>query len=161
MTRRRLVRVSGLAMAVTFALVGAVFLLAPGGVLAAFNWAGRALQLPESPTDAFTLYLALAVAYMYVVTVLALQMARHPDVRVYPWLLVQAKMASALVCLGLFAFQEQQLIYFANFAVDGTIAALVWWIALRHAPEAEPATAESPRESRGRETAAAAPEQPR
>ena len=134
MTRRRLVRASGTVLAATFALVGVVFLVIPGGVLGAINWAGRALGLPQSPTAAFTLYLALAVAYMYVVSLLAWQMARHPDVRAYPWILVQAKAASALVCLALFAFQEQYLIYLANFAVDGAIAVFVWWIALRPAP---------------------------
>jgi hypothetical protein len=121
-------------LAATFALVGVVFLVIPGGVLGAFNWAARPLGLPQSPTAAFTLYLALAVAYMYVVTVLAWQIARHPDVRAYPWVLVQAKAASALVCLALFAVQEQYLIYLANFAVDGAIAVCVWWIALRPAP---------------------------
>ncbi len=131
MTNRHLVRVTGLALAATFAVVGVVFLFTPNGVLAAFNWAGRALGLPESPTDAFTLYLALAVAYMYVVMVLAWQMARHPDSRAYPWVLVQAKAASALVCLALFAVQEQHLIYLVNAIVDGGIAAFVWWVALR------------------------------
>ena len=46
-------------------------------------------------------------------------------------MLVQAKAASALVCLALFAAQDQHLIYLANAAIDGTIAVLVWVIALR------------------------------
>ena len=134
MRRRQLVRATGRVLAATFALVGVVFLVIPGGVLGAFNWAGRALGLPQSATAAFTLYLALAAAYMYAVTVVAWQMARRPDVRAYPWILVQAKAASALVCLVLFAVQEQYLIYLANFAVDGAIAVFVWWIALRPVP---------------------------
>ncbi len=139
MTRRRLVQISGVVLAVTFAVVGIVFLVIPGAVLAAFNWTGRGLGLPQSPTQAFTLYLALAVAYMYVVTVLAWQMARHPDVRAYPWVLVQAKAASALVCIVLFAAQAHYLVYLANFAVDGAIAVFVWGLALRQAPRNEPA----------------------
>jgi hypothetical protein len=68
-----------------------------------------------------------------VVTLLAWQTARHPEVRWFPWLLVQAKGASALICLGLFALQEQYLIYLANFVVDGGIALIIWWLCLRPA----------------------------
>jgi hypothetical protein len=50
---------------------------------------------------------------------------------VFPWLLVQAKAASAVVCLGLFVLQEQYLLYLANFVVDGAIALFVWWLCLR------------------------------
>lgn len=136
---------TGVALAVTFAVVGIVFLVIPGAVLAAFNWAGRGLGLPQSTTQAFTLYLALAVAYMYLVTVLAWQMARHPEVRAYPWVLVQAKAASALVCIVLFAAQAHYLIYLVNFAVDGAIAVFVWALALRRAPRDEPVAAQAPR----------------
>jgi len=58
--------------------------------------------------------------------------------RTYPWVLVQAKAASALVCLGLFALQEQYLLYLANFVVDGAIALVVWWLCLRPAGRAAP-----------------------
>jgi hypothetical protein len=126
-----LTRLTGASLAVSFAFVGMVFLLVPGRVLALFNTAGDVLGLPASPTDAFTLYLALAVGYMYVVTVLAVQMTRRPQVTAYPWVLVQAKAASALVCLVLFVAQDHYLVYLANAAVDGTIAALVWMIAVR------------------------------
>jgi hypothetical protein len=139
--RRRLIEVSGAGLAVTFAVVGILFLVVPGDVLAAFNRLARELGWPESPTAAFTLYLALAAAYMYVVTVLAVQMARHPEERVYPWLLAQAKAASALLSLGLFALQEPYVIYLANFLVDGAIAVFVWWLCLsgRAVEEAPPA----------------------
>ena len=126
-----LVRLMGATLAPTFAVVGVVFLLIPGRVLALFNAVGDQVGLPPSPTDAYTLYLTLAVAYMYVVTVLAVQMARHPRVTAYPWVLVQAKAASALVCLVLFVAQDQYLIYVANAAVDGAIAVLVWAAAVR------------------------------
>jgi hypothetical protein len=128
--RERLVRLTGYGLAVTFAVVGVIFLVIPGDVLALFNWAGRRVGLPEAPTHAYTLYLALAVAYMYVVTVLAWRIARQPQVRAYPWVLVQAKAASALVCLALFAVQAQYLIYIVNCAVDGAIAVFVFWLCL-------------------------------
>jgi hypothetical protein len=131
LTRLRLVRVSGAGLAVTFAVVGVLFLVIPADVLAAFNWLGRQLGWPETTTEPYTLYLALALAYMYVVTVLALQMARHPAERIYPWVLVQAKAASALICIGLFALQAHYVIYLANFLVDCAIAAFVWWLCLR------------------------------
>lgn len=129
--RQSLVRLLGATLAPTFALVGVVFLLIPGRVLALFNAVGDQLGLPPSPTDAYTLYLTLAIAYMYVVTVLAVQMARHPRATAYPWVLVQAKAASALVCLVLFVAQDQYLIYIANAAVDGAIAVIVWTAAVR------------------------------
>jgi hypothetical protein len=122
---------TGLGLVGTFAVVGVIFLAIPGKVLAAFNWLAAGLGWPESTTQPHTLFLAVAVAYMYVVTVLAWQMARHPDVRWFPWILVQAKAASAIVCIGLFALQEQYLLYLANFVVDGGIAVLVWLLCLR------------------------------
>lgn len=123
----------GLGMAGTFAAVGVVFAAIPSKVLAAFNWLAGGLGWPESTTEPYTLYLALAIAYMYVVTLLAWQMARHPEERVYPWVLAHAKAASALICIALFALQEQYLLYLANFVVDGAIALFVWWLCLRAA----------------------------
>lgn len=134
-------------MAVTFAAVGVVFLVVPGEVLALFDRVGDGLGAPASTTEAFTLYLALAVAYMYVVTLLAVQMARRPQVRAYPWLLVQAKAASAVLCLVLFAAQDQYLVYAANALIDGLIAVFVWALALRGVPEGVPQGATTARAS--------------
>lgn len=133
-SRESVVRALGITMATTFAAVGAVFLLVPGGVLDVLNRVGAVFGMPASPTQAFTLFLALAVAYMYVVTVLAVQMARHPGARAYPWLLVQAKSATAVLCLILFLTQAQYLAYAANAVVDGFIAVSVWVLAVRGAP---------------------------
>jgi hypothetical protein len=134
--RIRLTRLAGLGLAGTFALVGIIFLSIPDKVLAAFNWLAAGLGWPASTTDGHTLYLALAAGYMYLVTVLAWKMARHPSDRVFPSLLVHAKAASAIICLGLFALHEQYLLYLANFVVDGAIAATIWWLCLRPAREA-------------------------
>jgi hypothetical protein len=90
------------------------------------------LWWPATTTAPYTLFLAPALAYVYVVTLLAWQMG-GPHERVYPWVLTQAKAASAVICLGLFALQEQYLLYLANFVVDGAIAILVWWLCLRTA----------------------------
>lgn len=129
--RERLIRLTGIALAGTFAVVGALFLVIPGQVLAAFNWLSSGVGLPTARSDGQAFYPALAVAYMYVVALLAWMMARRPSERVYPWLLVHAKAASSLLSLALFAIDERYLIYLANFAVDGAIALLVWWLCLR------------------------------
>ncbi len=131
MNRDRLTRMCGYSLAGTFAVVGIIFLAIPDKVLAAFNWLAAGIDWPLSPADGHTLYLALAVGYMYAVTLLAWKLARHPGERVYPSLLVHAKAASAVVCLGLFAIQGHYLLYLANFVVDGAIAAFVWWLCLR------------------------------
>jgi hypothetical protein len=134
--RTRLIRLTGFGLAITFAVVGVVFLAIPDKVLAAFNWLADGLGWPASTTEGYTLFLALAAGYMYLVTVLAWKIARHPGERVYPSLLVHAKAASAVICLGLFAFQEQYLLYLVNFVVDGGIALAVWWLCLRPAKAA-------------------------
>ncbi len=124
MVNIRLVKMTGYGLAVTFAAVGLIFATIPTEVLAAFNRLAAGLGWPESSTEPYTLYLGLALAYMYMVTVLAWQTARHPLVRWFPWMLVQAKGASAVICLFLFALQEQYVIYLANLVVDGAIAVL-------------------------------------
>jgi hypothetical protein len=136
----RLIRLAGAGMAATFAVVGAIFLAIPDQVLAAFDYLARGLGWPQSPTEAHTLFLALAVGYMYVVTVLAVQLARRPREHAWPWLLAQAKGVSALLSLALFLFGGWYLICLANFLVDGSLAAGVWWLCLRgRAPAARPA----------------------
>ncbi len=62
---------------------------------------------------------------MYLVTVLAVMMFRHPESRVYPALLIHAKLASAVLSLALFLVQAHYLIYVANFIVDGCLGILV------------------------------------
>jgi MoaA/NifB/PqqE/SkfB family radical SAM enzyme len=137
--RERLIRLTGHLLAGTFAAVGMIFLILPGRVLAAFNWLSAGIGLPAAPTRGYAFYLALAVAYMYVVTLLAWMMARRPSERVYPWLLVHAKAASSLLSLLLFAVDQQYLIYIANFVVDGAIALLVFGLCLRRGAHHDPA----------------------
>ena len=129
--KERLITITGLMLAGTFAVVGAIFLIVPGEVLAAFNWLSSGIGLPAAPVDRLAFYPALAVAYMYVVTLLSWMMARRPRERVFPWLLVNAKAASSLLSLALFVIDDQYLIYLANFAVDGVISLFVWWLCLR------------------------------
>ena len=122
---------TGCSLAVTFAVVGADIRGHPRQGARRIQLAGRRAGLAGVDHASRTPSISLsALGYMYVVTLLAWQMARHPEVRVFPWLLVHAKAASAVVCLGLFALQEQYLLYLANFVVDGAIALFVWWLCL-------------------------------
>jgi hypothetical protein len=129
--RDGLVRLVGYGLAVSFALVGLLFLTIPADVLGALNAIGARLGLPDAPRAGHGLYLVLAVAYMYVVTLLATGMARRPGERAYPTVLVHAKAASALLSIALFVAHEQYFAYLANFALDGAIAVLVYWVGVR------------------------------
>jgi hypothetical protein len=124
----KLYRASALALTGGFVIVGALFLAIPDGVLAFFNRLSSPLGLPEAPPVGHHFFLALASGYMYLVSILAWLMFRHPQNKAYPGLLVQAKLATSLLSLGFFIAHRPFLIYLANFLVDGLIAAGVWWI---------------------------------
>jgi hypothetical protein len=110
-----------LLLAIVFALVGLTFLLAADGVLAFFNQLSHYVGLPASPTQGTGFFLILAVGYMYLVTLLAYLMYRHPDDAWFPALLTHGKLASAVLSLGLFLFHRRFLIYLTNGLVDGLL----------------------------------------
>lgn len=111
----------GLGLAVLFAVVGLLFLCIPGGVLAFFNTLSKPLGLPLAPKESGVIFHALAVGYMYLVTLLAWSMFRQPDSRVYPLLLAHAKIASGIISLLLFVIQNTYLIYLANGIIDSLL----------------------------------------
>ena len=117
-------RAFGLGMAVVFAAVGAIFVLIPGETLGFFNAMSRRLGMAEGPTGP-SFFVALAGSYMYVVTALAWLMYRSPGDKIYPLLLAQAKLASSVLSLALFAFRAPWLIFLANGIVDGAIGLVV------------------------------------
>ncbi len=124
-------RAVAIALAIVFAAVGSVFLLAPNAVFDVFVRAAAVAGRPGMPAadvDA-ALFRALAVAYMYVVTLLAWMMFRQPAVKTWPTLLAHAKFASAAVSLFLFVAHTQYLVWAANGIVDGAIGLSV--LALR------------------------------
>jgi hypothetical protein len=125
----KLYRAAALALTAGFLIVGALFLAVPDGVLAFFNRMSGPLGLPEAPPVGRSFFLILASGYMYMVSLLAWLMFRHPENRTYPLLLVQGKLATSLLSLGFFLAHRPYLIYLANFCVDGLIAAGVWWMA--------------------------------
>jgi len=121
---RTLYRAFSLGLAVVFALVGGVFLILPQETLSFFNTLSRRLGMVEGPAER-SFFGALAVAYMYMVTVLAWLMYRSPRERVFPLLLGQAKIASSVLSFLLFAVHAPWLIYLVNGAVDGGLGILV------------------------------------
>lgn len=124
----RTYRSVSLAMAVVFAVVGLIFLFCAGRVLHFFNTLAFHLGLPQSGEEAAGFYLLLAGAYMYVVTLLAFLMYRHPENSLLPFLLINAKAASALLSALFFVFHEGYLIYSVNAVVDGSLALAVAWL---------------------------------
>lgn len=123
----RLYRTSALLLAAVFAAVGLVFLVAPGVVAALFDSLGRAVGARGAPPGDVDsgLLRALAVTYMYVVTLLAWMMYRRPAQATWPALLAHAKLASAVISFLLLVLDGFFLAYLVNGIVDGAIGAAV------------------------------------
>ncbi len=119
-------------LALTFAVVGILFIAVPSGVLDAISglgeWLGNDTRAPHTQED---LWLALAFAYMVVITGICL-LAQADPVRYRALLLVLAagKAASSLGSLAFFLVDEPVFIYLLNFLVDGSLVlvALSLWV---------------------------------
>jgi len=129
-------RAISLALAAVFALVGGVFVLIPEEMLGFFNAVSRRLGMIEGPTGS-SFFVALAGAYMYIVTVLAWRMFRSPGERVYARILGQAKLASAVLSFLLFALQSPWLVYLVNGVVDAALGVVVLAMSARAGRAAE------------------------
>jgi hypothetical protein len=116
-------------LAASFAVVGLLFLITPDGVLHRIADLGDFIgDFPDGPDTEQKLWLALAVAYMTVITGIALVVST--DVARYrPLLLVLAagKAASSLIAGGFFLFDDDVFIYLLNFVVDGTLVGVALW----------------------------------
>ena len=118
-------------LAVSFAVVGILFIAVPSGVLDVISdlgeWLGNDTRAPHTQEY---LWLALAFAYMVVITGICL-VAQADVVRYRPLLLVLAagKTASSLGSLGFYLFDPGNVfIYLLNFLVDGFLALLALWL---------------------------------
>lgn len=117
-------------LAGSFAVVGILFIAVPSGVLDVISdvgeWFGNDTRAPHTEVK---LWLALAFAYMVVITAICL-VAQADVVRYRPLLLVLAagKAASSLASLGFFAFDQQVFIYLLNFLVDGSLVIVALWL---------------------------------
>lgn len=122
----RAYRAISLALAAAFAAVGAIFLAAPGLVRSFVDLfvAGSATAMPPGDVES-GLFRALAVGYMYLVTLFAWMMFRHPAEPVWPTLLAHAKLASAVLSLALYVAHRPYVVYVGNGVVDGAIGLAV------------------------------------
>jgi hypothetical protein len=94
----------------------------PDGVFLLFNNISRQIGFQEFPLQGFGLYQVLAVAYMYLVTMLAYLMHKHPEDSFFPILLIQGKSASSIISFFLFFLHLPSLLLLTNGIVDGMIA---------------------------------------
>ncbi len=114
-----------------FAITGILFLVLPDKVIAFFNTLSVFPGLLQSPVIDWNFYLILAAGYMYLVTVLAFLMFRHPQNRQFPLLLTHAKLASSILSLVFYLLHAHYLIYLANFIIDGVIGIIVLTLYLK------------------------------
>ena len=128
---KKTVRLFGLFCTMTFAIVGAVFLLVPEGGLSFFNSLSPTFHLNQSPVVFPGFFLILSVGYMYVVAFIAWQIFRNPENPQFLLLLANAKIASSLLSLFLIFRDNLYLIYFTNFLVDGLIGAAAIYLYLK------------------------------
>jgi hypothetical protein len=123
----RLVVLTLRGLAVCFAVVGLLFIITPNGVLGRMDdvgdWIGSFSTAPRSEEK---LWLALAFAYMTVITGIA-WLVSTDLVRYRPFLLVLAagKAASSLAAGAFYVFHDDVFIYLLNFLVDGSLVAIV------------------------------------
>ena len=123
-------------LAVTFAVVGILFIAVPDGVLDVIDDLGDAIgSFATAPDTTEKFWLALAFAYMVVISGICF-VVQFDVVRFRPLLLVLAagKTASSLAALAFFVFDQNVFIYLLNFLVDGYLAGLslfLWALAGR------------------------------
>jgi hypothetical protein len=130
-------------LAVSFAVVGALFIAAPDGVLDVISDLGDAVgSFTTAPETVEKFWLALGFAYMVVIAGICL-VVQTDVVRYRPLLLVLAagKTASSLAALGFYLFDQHVFIYLLNFLVDGFlvgVSLLLWSMAGRIGEPAAP-----------------------
>ena len=129
-TAERFVVLSLRLLAVSFAVVGILFIAVPSGVLDTISDLGDSIgSFTRAPHSEEQLWLALAFAYMVVITGIC-AVAQADVVRYRPFLLVLAvgKTASSLGSLGFYLFDQDVFIYLLNFLVDGFLALAALWL---------------------------------
>ncbi|HYU60114.1 MAG TPA: hypothetical protein VEK39_05090 [Solirubrobacterales bacterium] len=130
-------------LAVSFAVVGTLFIAAPDGVLDVISDLGDDIgDFTRAPETTEQFWLALGFAFMVVIAGIALVVSLDA-VRFRPLLLVLAagKTASSLGALGFYLFDQDVFIYLLNFLVDGYLAGLsllLWSLAGRIGEPAAP-----------------------
>ncbi len=121
----KLYKAVSIVFAILFTLVGLIFLFIPDSAIRFFNQLSGQSVFPPMAITGIGFYNILAVGYMYIVTLLAIQMARNPENSLPPMLLINAKGISSILSLGMFIIYKPYLIFLANGLVDGSIAVIV------------------------------------
>jgi hypothetical protein len=130
-------------LALSFAVVGLLFIAVPNGTLDVISdlgeWLGNHTRAPHGDEQ---LWLSLGFAYMVVITGICL-VVQADVVRYRALLLVLAagKTASSLTTLGFFVFDEQVFAYLLNFLLDGSLVLIslgLWTLAGRVGRPADP-----------------------
>jgi hypothetical protein len=117
-------------LALSFAVVGVLFIAVPNGVLDTVSDLGDELGgFGRAPHGTEQLWLALGFSYMVVITGICL-IAQSDVVRYRPLLLLLAagKTASSLTSLGFYLFDEHVFAYLLNFLLDGSLVLISLWL---------------------------------
>jgi hypothetical protein len=117
-------------LALSFAVVGILFIAVPNGVVDAITDVGDWLgSFPDPPATGVRLWLALGFAYMAVIAAICF-VAQLDVVRYRMLVLVLAlgKVASSLSALGFFVFEQDAFVYLLNFVVDGLLVLAALWL---------------------------------
>jgi hypothetical protein len=117
-------------LALSFAVVGILFIVVPNGVLDTVSDLGDELGgFSRAPHGTEQLWLALGFSYMVVITGICL-LAQADVVRYRSLLLVLAlgKAASSLSSLAFYIFEEDVFAYLLNFLVDGSLVLVALWL---------------------------------
>jgi hypothetical protein len=118
------------ALALSFAVVGILFIAVPNGVLDTISDLGDQIGgFTRAPHGTEQLWLALGFSYMVVITGICL-IAQADVVRYRALLLLLAagKTASSLSALGFYLFDEHVFAYLLNFLIDGSLALIALWL---------------------------------
>jgi hypothetical protein len=125
----RLVVLTMRLLAVSFAVVGTLFIATPDGVIDVIDDLGDAIgSFSDGADTEQKFWLALGFAYMVVITGIAL-VVQSDVVRFRPLLLVLAagKTASSLAAFAFFVGDDDVFIYLLNFLVDGSLVLIALW----------------------------------
>jgi hypothetical protein len=117
-------------LALSFAVVGILFIAVPNGVLDTVSDLGDELGgFSRAPHGSEQLWLALGFSYMVVITGICL-LAQADVVRYRSLLLVLAlgKAASSLSSLAFYIFEEDVFAYLLNFLIDGSLVLVALWL---------------------------------
>jgi hypothetical protein len=117
-------------LALSFAVVGILFIAVPNGVLNVISDLGDDLGgFSRAPHGTEQLWLALGFSYMVAITgICAIAQADVVRYRALVLLLAVGKTASSLASLGFYLFDEDVFAYLLNFLVDGSLALLALWL---------------------------------